>query len=228
MISVSSFAIGYANFPQNIIIINKRYIGCKELFACCIHFLSSFLRVQESSFMMVHRNCQTLLISLWSKTGGYKGERGKAMKYLHAQLCPTLSDSVKQLTRLLSTWGYSRQGYSSGLHDLVQGIFPTQESNPRLLCLQADSLLIKPSRKPMVLWNFTFALFIFVILPWTSFHQNMGRRTLQFQEFFFYFFITESGSDSACLSISYWQPMILKIRSSLHSKPDQAQKYSQS
>ena len=46
--------------------------------------------------------------------------------------------------------------------------------------------------------------------------------------FVFNFFITESGSDSACLSISYWQPVILKIRSSLHNKPDQAEKYTQS
>lgn len=50
---MSSFGIGDTNIPQNIIIINKRYTGCKELFAYYILVSSSFLRVQESSFMVV-------------------------------------------------------------------------------------------------------------------------------------------------------------------------------
>ena len=47
---------------------------------------------------------------------------------------------------------FSRQEYwSTGCHFLHQGIVPTQESNPRLLCLlhgQADSLPLAPSGKP--------------------------------------------------------------------------------
>ena len=35
----------------------------------------------------------------------------------------------------LSMMGLSRQEYWSGFHSLLQGIFPTQGSNPRLLCL---------------------------------------------------------------------------------------------
>ena len=31
--------------------------------------------------------------------------------------------------------GFSRQEYWSGLHALLQGIFPSQRSNPRFLCL---------------------------------------------------------------------------------------------
>ena len=35
-----------------------------------------------------------------------------------------------------------------GCHFLLQGIFPTQGSNPGLLRWQADSLLSEPPRKP--------------------------------------------------------------------------------
>ena len=43
--------------------------------------------------------------------------------------------------------GFSRQEYWSGCHALLQGIFPTQGSNPCLLCLlhwQEGSLLLAP------------------------------------------------------------------------------------
>ena len=43
--------------------------------------------------------------------------------------------------------GFSRQEYWSGLHALLQGIFPNQGSNPCLLCLlhwQAGSLPLAP------------------------------------------------------------------------------------
>ena len=45
-----------------------------------------------------------------------------------------------QPTRLLCPWGISRQEHWSGLTFPLQGIFPTQESNPHLLHWQADSL----------------------------------------------------------------------------------------
>ena len=47
--------------------------------------------------------------------------------------------------------GFSRQGCWSGLHFLLQGIFPTQGSNQHLSCLlhwQAGSLPLAPSGKP--------------------------------------------------------------------------------
>ena len=49
--------------------------------------------------------------------------------------------------------GFSRQEYWSGLPYLLQGIFPTQGLNPRLLCLlhwQAGSLSLAPPGKPEV------------------------------------------------------------------------------
>ena len=47
--------------------------------------------------------------------------------------------------------GFSRQEHWSGLHALLQGIFPTQRSNPHLLCLlhwQVGSLAVTPPGKP--------------------------------------------------------------------------------
>ena len=44
--------------------------------------------------------------------------------------------------------GFSRQEYWNGLHALLQGIFPTQGSNPRLLHWQADSLSLSHLGSP--------------------------------------------------------------------------------
>ena len=52
--------------------------------------------------------------------------------------------------------GFSRQEYWSGLHVLLQGIFPTQGSNPCLLShlhWQAGSLPIAPPGKPKTVCN---------------------------------------------------------------------------
>ena len=49
--------------------------------------------------------------------------------------------------------GFSRQEYWSGLHTLLQGIFPIQGLNPHLLCLlhwQANSLPLVPPGKPLL------------------------------------------------------------------------------
>ena len=55
--------------------------------------------------------------------------------------------------------GFPRQEYWSGCHFLLQGIFPTQGSNLRLLLWWADSLLLSHlgSLKPITLP--TFVLF---------------------------------------------------------------------
>ena len=67
------------------------------------------------------------------------------------QSCPTLCDPMDY-----STPGSSVHGISSGknigvcCHFLLQGIFPTQGSNPRLQHWQADSLPLVPPGKPSV------------------------------------------------------------------------------
>ena len=50
---------------------------------------------------------------------------------------------------------FSRKEYWSGCHSLLQGIFPTQGSNPRLLNLQADSLLSEPPGKSKNILHFS-------------------------------------------------------------------------
>ena len=46
--------------------------------------------------------------------------------------------------------GFSRQEYWSGFQALLQGIFPTQGLNPRLLHWQVDSLPLAPPVKPVL------------------------------------------------------------------------------
>ena len=53
--------------------------------------------------------------------------------------------------RLLCPWDFPGKNATAGCHFLLQGIFPTQESNPRLLHRlhwQVDSLPLAPPGKP--------------------------------------------------------------------------------
>ena len=63
-----------------------------------------------------------------------------------------MSDSLQphglELARLLCSWDSPYKYTGMGSHSLLQGIFPTQESNPGLLYWQADSLLSEPPGKP--------------------------------------------------------------------------------
>ena len=65
--------------------------------------------------------------------------------------CSVMSDSLWHHgllpTRLLCPWNFSRWEYWSGCHALLQRIFPTQGSNPHLLCVlhwQLHSLPLAP------------------------------------------------------------------------------------
>ena len=77
------------------------------------------------------------------------------MDMLVAQSCPTATPWTAAHQAPLSM-GFSRQEYWSGCHFLLQGIFPTQGSNPCLLCLlhrQANSLPLAPPRKELSKWE---------------------------------------------------------------------------
>ena len=64
-----------------------------------------------------------------------------------AQLCLTLlQPHVLWSTRLLCPWNFPGKNTGVVCHFIFQGIFPTQGSNPRLLCLlhwQVDSLPLR-------------------------------------------------------------------------------------
>ena len=57
--------------------------------------------------------------------------------------CPVMSNSllphVLLAVRLLCPWVFSSKNTGVGYHALLQGIFPTQGSNPGLPAVQADS-----------------------------------------------------------------------------------------
>ena len=55
-------------------------------------------------------------------------------------------------TRLLCPWGFSRQGYCSGLPCPPPGDLPNPGIQPRSPTLQADVLPSEPPEKPSVLY----------------------------------------------------------------------------
>ena len=65
------------------------------------------------------------------------------------KLCPTLSRlHGLSPTRLLCLWDSPGKNTGAGCNFLLQGIFPTQESNSRLLHWQAASLPLSHQRSP--------------------------------------------------------------------------------
>ena len=69
-----------------------------------------------------------------------------------AKSCPALCDPVDCSMPRSSVHGiFPGKNFGVGCHFLLQGIFPTQGSNPGLLCLlhwQADSLPLSHLRRP--------------------------------------------------------------------------------
>ena len=80
------------------------------------------------------------------------------------QWWPTLCDLWTAAHQAPLSMGFSKQEYWSGCHALLQGIFPTQGSNPHLLFLlhwQVNSLLLVPPGKPpasLYLYHITLIL----------------------------------------------------------------------
>ena len=73
------------------------------------------------------------------------------------QSCPSLCNPWTVACQTFLPMGFFRQEYWSGCHALLQGIFPTQESNLRLLCLphwQGSSLPLASPGKPNVYHTF--------------------------------------------------------------------------
>ena len=76
------------------------------------------------------------------------------MKVLLTQSCSTLRPHGLLPARLLCPWSSPGKNTGVGSHSLLQGIVPTQGSNPATL--QADSLPSEPSEKPtppLSLWQ---------------------------------------------------------------------------
>ena len=68
---------------------------------------------------------------------------------LMAKLCQTLlQPHGLEPARLLCPWVFPGKNTGAGCHFLLQGIFPTQGSNPPFLHWQADSSTTEPPGKP--------------------------------------------------------------------------------
>ena len=84
-----------------------------------------------------------------------------------AQSCPSLWLRGLQPTRLLCPWDFSGKNTGVGCCFLLQGIFPTQGSNPGLLCcrqMQADTLTSESPGKPKMVSR--VVQFIYMCLCW--------------------------------------------------------------
>ena len=77
----------------------------------------------------------------------------RKVKVKVSQSCLTLCNLMDcSLLRLLCPWNFPGKNPGMGCHFLLQGIFPDQRSNPRLLCLlhwQVDSWPLAPPGKLM-------------------------------------------------------------------------------
>ena len=67
--------------------------------------------------------------------------------------------------RLLCPWDSPGKNIGVGRHCLLQGIFPTQGSNPHLLHWQADSLLLSHLGSPREIISFFSSLELSAVLP---------------------------------------------------------------
>ena len=74
-----------------------------------------------------------------------------ALRCAHSARSDSLRPHGLQPARLLCPWGVSGSNTGMGCPFLLQGLFPIQRSNPRLLCLlhwQVDSLSLSPPDVP--------------------------------------------------------------------------------
>ena len=92
-----------------------------------------------------------------------------------AQSCPTLWDPMDPV-RLLEfcLWNFAGKNTGAGCHFLLQRIFPTEGSNPRLLCLlhwHADSLPLSHLGSPNICIYVCGYIFFFIFL----FHYGLSQ-----------------------------------------------------
>ena len=83
--------------------------------------------------------------------------------------CSVVPDSLQprglQAARLLCLWNFPGKNTGAGCHFLLQGIFPTQGSNPCLLCLlhwQTGFFTTAPPGKRI---NWIYCLCLFIGMP---------------------------------------------------------------
>ena len=84
-------------------------------------------------------------------------------------------------TRLLCPWDSPGKNTGVSCHFLLQGIFPTQASNLRLLCLlhwQVDSLPVSHLGNPIKLWPSTFRAVLLGVSWYVTIYYVVSQWTL--------------------------------------------------
>ena len=114
---------------------------------------------------------------------------------IRAQLYPILYDHMDCSPP--SSWDFPGKNTGVGCHALLQGIFPTQGSNPRLLHWQVSSFTTEPPEKPSFLSTNRqirnhpqkSQLYHLIFKSWLSGHSNLfcGYPWLSFNFFFLFF-----------------------------------------
>ena len=75
----------------------------------------------------------------------------KVFIFFHSVVSNSLRPHGLKPARVLCPWDFPGKNTGVGCHALLQGVFPTQGLNPRLLCLlrwQVGSLPVAPPGKP--------------------------------------------------------------------------------
>ena len=87
---------------------------------------------------------------------------------MHTQPCLTLHPHGLWPARFLCLWNFPGKNTGVSCHLLLQKIFPTQGSNPHLLCLlheQADSLLLSHLGSPVLSFKIIFIFKNCIVCP---------------------------------------------------------------
>ena len=116
-----SWLLAALGIPQ----LREASLRCICLHVVCSLYISTSasLCTSGSKFPLFYKDTR----SYWSRA------------YLCSCVCSGVSNSSQthglELTRLLCPWDSPGKNTGAGCHFLLQGIFPTQGLNPRLLCL---------------------------------------------------------------------------------------------
>ena len=115
-----------------------------QVFLCCPHW---------NNFCLIFAASEN---NLFSNVYKYVSDTVNSILYplklvLVTQSCLTLCNPWTIAHKALLSMEFSRQEYWSGCHFLLQGIFPTQGSNPSLLHWQANSSPLHYQGSPTII-----------------------------------------------------------------------------
>ena len=99
------------------------------------------------------RQCPTACRTANTSTGEWIGLQSFASSSICAQSCSTLCNPMDCSPPVGCPYDFPYKNTEVSCHFLLQGIFPTQELNLRLLCWQADSLALRQLGSPVFTWT---------------------------------------------------------------------------